>query len=161
MRLVRYCGRGNWRPTMYRDSLRSLDPDRELDAAHDAVVALLERGLQESDPQLYTIAQHKGIDEIRRRQRQAVLTDKPETLHEQESTDPALLSELAERESHIHGLIGRLPADLRCVVYRRYWAGEQVATIATELGIAAPTVYGRLHRAHEQLEEWLKSYDLY
>jgi RNA polymerase sigma factor (sigma-70 family) len=145
---------------MYRESLKTLDPDHDLDAVHDAVVALLERGLTENDPRLYVTAQHKGLDEVRRRQRQAVLTDEPETLPDKETADPALLSELAERKALIHTVVGRLTVDLRQVIFRRYWLGEPVNTIAAALGIAPPTVYGRLHRAHEQLEEWLKSYDM-
>lgn len=145
---------------MYRASLTTIDPDHDLDAAHDAVVVLLERGQLETDRKLFTIARNKGIDEVRRRQRHALLTENAESLPDQQSTDPAQLVEQAEQKSFLHALVCRLPAELSCVVFLRYWAGENVNTIATVLGIRPPTVYKRLGRAHEQIEEWLKSYDL-
>lgn len=108
---------------------------------------------------LMRIARCKAIDEMRRRGRQAQPCGEIESADDSYPCDPAVLFDLDNREAVIHAAIGQLPAPMRHVIYRRFWAGEDVSTIALALGIPANTVYTRLRRAQMRLRGLLVKFE--
>ena len=61
----------------------------------------------------------------------------------------------AERSAAVHAALGRLSPGDRALLYRKYYSLPSTAQIASELGMTARAVEGRLYRLKKQLRRML------
>ena len=69
------------------------------------------------------------------------------------SPEEAILQ--AERSAAVHNALGRLSPGDRALFYRKYYYLQSTAQIASELGMTARAVEGRLYRLKKQLRRML------
>lgn len=69
------------------------------------------------------------------------------------SPEEALIQ--AERSAAVHNALGRLSPGDRALFYRKYYYLQSTAQIASELGMTARAVEGRLYRLKKQLRRML------
>jgi RNA polymerase sigma factor (sigma-70 family) len=126
--------------------LRALDPDNDLDSAHDAWVEL---GSSRNRPHataaaLVDRARYRGWDKIRSRQRRAALVAKIDSREfEQSADEPLLKAELCEC---VRSAVRRLPTKYATAIALRFFEERSVHEIASFLGLPEKTIYTRLKR---------------
>jgi RNA polymerase sigma factor (sigma-70 family) len=121
--------------------------DGAQDAVHDAFVrALLRLGSLRSRGALEGWVWRIVLNEARRRARSARPADAPV------AAEVAIAEGLVDpRAIRVRALVGRLPPRQREVVFLRYFADLDEASIASALGIRRGTVAATLHRVHARM----------
>jgi RNA polymerase sigma factor (sigma-70 family) len=121
--------------------------DAAPDAVHDAFVrALVRLGSLRSRGALEGWVWRIVLNEARRRARSGFSTDvlvETEVVTSEVLTDP--------RAQRARALVARLPPRQREVVFLRYFADLDEASIASALGIRRGTVAATLHRVHARM----------
>jgi DNA-directed RNA polymerase specialized sigma24 family protein len=142
---------------LYRDRFRTFlsvaiavvgDPDAGFDAVQDAFASAIRararyRGEGPLEAWIWRIVLNSALDSARRLRRASVPVLDPLAANGDEPTSPpAWLLELTDRQ--------------RTVVFLRYYADLDYATIAALLGISEGTVAATLNRAHAALRPHLE-----
>jgi RNA polymerase sigma-70 factor (ECF subfamily) len=108
---------------------------------------------------LFTIARHLALNALER----ASYRLEDTTSDGMESEDPAgqPLEHLEKREQQqrLHAALLRLPFAERSTLALAYIQGLNLKTVATIEGCSEGAVKVRLHRAREQLRQWLEAHD--
>ena len=86
-------------------------------------------------------------------QRSAARHGDTQTLPEEASPEETLIQ--AERRAALHDALARLGQNDRALFYRKYYYLQSTAQIASELGMTARAVEGRLYRLKKQLRRML------
>lgn len=112
---------------------------------------------------LYRLSINLAISERRRRRARpmARMSDlqsesAPHAQEPLDHADPGLPVEQAERDEQIHRALGALAPDHRAVVVMKDFDGLRYEQIAAVLGVPVGTVRSRLHRARQELREFLR-----
>jgi len=143
-------------PNLLRYSSRQLN-DRE--AARDVVQTVFEVLYKDltkvADPAaflgwVYKITHHKGIDYIRRQQKQASLNIQLKNEH---TLDTASVEN--EQLSSVHDALTKLDPEPYRLVHLYYLEGFSIKEIAVILGIVEGTVKSRLSKVRKQLKSYL------
>jgi RNA polymerase sigma-70 factor, ECF subfamily len=144
------------------------------DVVQDVLVQAVEKAgqfdaAQRLHPWMYTIAHHKAVDYMRRRNRHDAVSldsrpletdaviDAPhclrDTLVDEEVPEPSELVARRELDAIIGGMIDELPDALQQIVRLTQLQGMKYQEAADAIGIPIGTVKSRLHTAMERLRE--------
>jgi RNA polymerase sigma-70 factor, ECF subfamily len=130
---------------------------RDRSAAEDVTAAAFERAYRRSssfDPArgtmrawLFGIARNAALDELRRRKRQAELSEEPaaETLAAEEEV------EVAMRKAALRSALAKLSHRERELVALKFFAGLSTAEIASVISVGERAAAMRVHRTIEKL----------
>jgi RNA polymerase sigma-70 factor, ECF subfamily len=109
------------------------------------------------DTWLFMMARSRILDRLRRKQRQAKVTDAialdPPT---NEVPGPGLDAEIAERREQIRSVLTHLPLEQQRVLELAYYQGLSHREIAEQTGLALGTVKTRIRLGLEKLRSALK-----
>ena len=139
-------------PHTLEGSLRRLDPNDDLDSAHDAWVELCRRSV-EHEPAMRALVYRtkKRACDYRRRERLHSAEYLRQRVQVRESPAPDTVNERREKCEMVRARVARLPVRYREVVMLRYFDDLSIAEIARKLGLAVEAVYKRLERARRKL----------
>lgn len=131
---------------------------RDSAAAEDVTAASFERAYrkrQRFNPArgtrrawLFGIARNATLDELRRRDRQRVLSSDPKDV---EAADPAGEADVSLRRATLQSAMGELSRREQELVGLKFFAGLDNSEIATTLGISESNAGTKLHRTIEKL----------
>jgi len=131
--------------------LKTLDPDNDLDSAHDAYVELRSSsdGRHTTTAALIARAKYRGTDERRRRHRRATVARQIVRRDFAKPADAVLLK--AELCECVRCAVRRLPRKYANTIALRFFEDLSVHEIAAILGMPEKTVYTHLKRGCECL----------
>lgn len=134
------------------------------DAEQEVVVALFRslprfRFRSSFSTFLYRLVRNRGIDLIRRRERERRSVRRLAAGRTDGAVHPEEIAVARLAHGEAMALLGSLPADQRLAVLLREIEGLSIEEIARIMGVARGTVKSRLHRARRRVERSLAAAD--